>query len=125
MEALKDTAKGAVDESRASALLGRKVDQLIGRLEGELAKVGPRPSARPAGDRRAPPKPVPLARTVPGRQVENDLGTRLKLIHPDSQGEITVADLERALNAIKHRPTDPAQVAALVRRTLQDGSLWE
>ena len=57
MEALKDTAKGAVDESRASALLGRKVDQLIGRLEGELAKVGRWPRARPPGERRAPPPP--------------------------------------------------------------------
>ena len=37
---LKDVAKGAVDESPASTLLGKRVDKLISSLEQELQEVG-------------------------------------------------------------------------------------
>ena len=122
VETLKDAAKGTVDVSRASALLGKKVDQLIGKLEQELVQVGcaarARESACPEGltlTRGTACSPSALC-TPGAMQVEKDAGTTLKLIQPDATGAISVADLERVLTLIKHRPADAAQMAAIIKR---------
>mgnify|MGYP001179524162 CR=1 FL=1 len=39
VELLKDVAKGVVDESPASSMLGKRVDKLISSLEKELQEV--------------------------------------------------------------------------------------
>jgi len=109
LEALKEGRKHFADnvksmalehslkESRASSMLGKHVDSLIAKLEREL------------------------------QQVEEDIGGEKKLgiVYPSEDGSVSLADLEKALSAIKHRPTDPSKVAELIAAldTSKDGKV--
>ena len=119
--ALQDVAHGDVTQSRAAELLGRRVDKLIERLESELetVRVPVHPERRPATPARAERGRALVAsgRERATAQVEKDLGTKIVLAKHDKNSEITAVDLEQVLLAIKHRPTDPAQVAEFIRRT--------